>query len=345
MNENSLRWQGRIGGLRGVSMFALLFLAMIAFVAGMMMISAFKNPGGPQSVTINQLVNGEIAKGKYVTFSGLAAYDIGYEEMDESGAVTTTYYFMIERNSGDMVLIKHSSPTVIAKANGMATVTGLTRFMSLDLQNLVKADLPLIQNEGLNTSTSLIVVDGDAPPKAGPSTTVFLLCVIGGLICVVPFLFPSTIFATYPLDATSPRPEGRPPIKASGKFTELKSIKPLKIGVKKQKFNEATANIIARAERDLVIYIHHVMTTKTYGITVRKTESDWAAFVNGDNVVSVEAGKILGWKDKWTVRFQVTGVKVEPEVLDLIFEGPGDQALVAELLQKMKFDVVAGEAN
>ena len=93
-----------------------------------------------------------------------------------------------------------------------------------------------------------------------------------------------------------------------------------------------------------MVYIHHVLTTKTYGITVRKTESDWAVFVNGDNVVSVEAGKILGWKDKWTIRFQTTRGLAQPDTLDLTFEGPGDHALVAELLRKMKFDVVAGEA-
>lgn len=344
MNERSLRWQGRIGGLRGVSMFALLFLAMIAFVAGMMMVSALKNPGGPRPVTVSQLVNGDVAKGKYVTFNGLAAYDLGYEEANEDNEVTATFYFMLDAASGDMVLVKHSSPMVVARKNGPATVTGMTRFMPLDLRNIVKEDVPSIRAENLNTSTSIIVVDGDTPPKAGPSVTLFFLCVIAGLVCVVPFLFPSTVFASFPLDITAPRPEGRPPITASGRFTELKSLKPLLIGAKKQKFNNAVANIIARGERDLVIYIHHVLTTKTYGITVRKTESDWAAFINGDNVVSVEAGKILGWKDKWAIRFQLAGLKNTPDTLDLTFDDPGDQALVAELLRRMKFDVVAGEA-
>ena len=105
---------------------------------------------------------------------------------------------MLEGDSGDMVLIKHSSAMVIAKKNGQATVTGMTRFMPGDLQRLVKEDLPAIRENGLTTNTSLIVVDGDSPPKAGPGTTLFFLCVIVGLICVIPFLFPSTVFATLP---------------------------------------------------------------------------------------------------------------------------------------------------
>ena len=84
MNENSLRWQGRIGGLRGVK-YDCPFVYSYDRVRG-----RYDDGLGAQesrraaACYLSQLVNGDIAKGKYVTFTGLAAYDIGYEQTNEN---------------------------------------------------------------------------------------------------------------------------------------------------------------------------------------------------------------------------------------------------------------------
>ena len=93
MNEGVLRWKGRIGSLKLGCGLILVFAAIIT-CAGMAGLStALNNPDTPQEVTVAQLVNGDIATSRYVSVSGVAAYDLGYEK-SEDGKTTATYYFM-----------------------------------------------------------------------------------------------------------------------------------------------------------------------------------------------------------------------------------------------------------
>ena len=272
MNINALRWKGRIGGLKSVSMILLLFLVFIACASAISLNTALRNPDGPQPVTIEALVNDEVGTGRHVSVTGLAVYDIGYEQT-EDGKTTSTYYFVVDVETGNMVLVKHSSALLVAKKNGVATITGMTRSMPTDLKDAVKEDGPLITKNGLRTTTKLYVADGAVPPSTGANAVFFVVSVIVGAVCCIPFFFPSKVFAPLPLDITATRAEGRPAVKATGTFVQIKSIDPLDIGKRTQKFTNAVANVIPRGEHDLMIYIHHVMTTKTYGITVRKTKT------------------------------------------------------------------------
>jgi hypothetical protein len=110
-----------------------------------------------------------------------------------------------------------------------------------------------------------------------------------------------------------------------------------------QKFNGAVANFIPGAERDVMIYIHQIVTTKRYGITISRRETDWGAFLNGENVQAVEAGKVYGWKDKWAVHFLHTSPKGKEEHLYLIFEDAGGQVEVVAQLQQLQFQVNTAE--
>jgi hypothetical protein len=305
-------------------------------------ISAISNPDEPQSVTISQLVNGEVKSGQYVSVSGLAAYELGYEKT-EDGDTTETYYFMVDSDSGDMILIKHDAPMLVAKKTGEATVVGMTRSVPSDLEDAMEEDTSVYAENDLQTTTDLYIADGQEPASLGGSVVILA---VGGLIAalsIIPLFFPGTVFAATPLDPNAVPPSQRGTIKATGQFCKLKSMEPLEIGKGKRNFNNAVANVIPRGERDLMIYIHYILRTKTYGITIKKQETDWGVLINGDNVQLIEAGKIYGWKDTWAVRFQYLGEKGKSQTLFVIFENAGTQVDFVNLLQEMGFEVVTGQ--
>ena len=95
MDERKLRRKARIGSLKwlGVIMGG---AALIGLVTGIIsFFSAAQNTGGPQEVTISQIVDGEIGGGKHVQVSGVAMYDVGYEKT-EDGKTTKTYYYLVD---------------------------------------------------------------------------------------------------------------------------------------------------------------------------------------------------------------------------------------------------------
>ncbi len=338
MNESVLRWKGRIGSLK-LGCGIILVLAAIVACAGIANLStALKNPGAPQTITLAQLINGDIGSGRYVSVTGLAAYDIGYEKT-EDGKTTATYYFVIDPNTGDMALIKHTSALLIAKQSDIVTITGMTRAMPSDLKDALKEDESLFATNDLRTTSVLYIEDGAAPPTTGASM-VFLVLGLGvAVLCVIPFFFPGVVFAPHPLDTTVAPPTERYVLKATGMFTKLENVDPLEVGKTTRTFTNAIANVIPLGEHEVMIYIHHILKTKTYGITVNTTVTDWGVFLHNERVSAVAAGKIFGWKDKWAVRFQYPNAKGKTATLYVIFEEAGAQAAFVKLLRAMQFSV------
>ncbi|HOU11486.1 MAG TPA: hypothetical protein PKZ84_00065 [Anaerolineae bacterium] len=342
MNERVLRWKGRIGSLKVGCGFILVFAVIIACAGVASLSTALNNADTPQEVSIGQLVNGDIAAGRYVSVSGLAVYDIGYEK-SEDGKPTATYYFVINPNTGDMVLVKHTSALVVGLKNDQATVTGMTRAMPSDLKDAVKEDETLFTQNDVRTTTALYIEDGAKPPTKGSSIMMLAVGLIGAGLCCIPFFFPGVVFAPTPLDVTVAPATERYGVKATGTFTKLKSVEPLEVGKATRKFTNAVANIIPLGEHELMIYIHHILKTKTYGITVNTTITDWGVFLRNDHITDVTAGKIFGWKDKWATRFQYAGPKDKTATLYVIFEEAGAQAAFVKLLRAMQFSVVTGD--
>ncbi|HNT78716.1 MAG TPA: hypothetical protein PKH77_27215, partial [Anaerolineae bacterium] len=320
----------------------LIFAVIFACVAGISVSTALGTSDTPQEVTITQLVNGEIKTSQHVSVSGLAVYEANYYKT-EDGKTTETYYFLLDRDSGDMVLIKHSAATVIGKQTKDATIIGMTRTPSSDLKTEMNKDIDSFGEDGLRTTTDILVAEGQKPPDL--TTSIILLAAALGItgISLIPFFFPSTVFMPQSLDTTATLPATRAALKATGTFQRLKGINPLELGKGTQRFNRAVANFIPRAERDVMIYIHQIVTTKRYGITISRRETDWGAFLNGENVQAVEAGKILSWKDQWAVHFAYTNAKGKDDHLYLIFEDAGGQVDVANQLQQLKFQVNTAE--
>ncbi len=342
MNERVLRWKGRIGSLK-VGCGLVLVLAAVVACAGLGSLStALNNSDTPQTVTVSQLVNGDVATSRYVSVAGMAVYDLGYEK-SKDGKTTETYYFLIDARTGDMVLVKHTSALVVARQNGAATVTGMTRTPPTDLKDAIKEDETLFTQNDVRTTTALYIEDGTMPPTKGNSIVLLLVGLVGVGLCCIPFFFPGTVFAPYPLDTTVPPPTERYGVKATGKFTQLKSVDPLEVGKTTRKFSNAVANVVPVGEQQLMIYIHHILKTKTYGITVNTTITDWGVFLRHDHSTDVTAGKIYGWKNKWATRFQYPNAKGKTDTLYVIFEEAGAQAAFVKLLRTMQFSVVTGD--
>src|SRR6266496_4664790 len=61
MNESLLRWKGRIGSLKALALLVLIFLVIFTFPAVTGFVTALKNPSAPQSVTVSDLISGNMA--------------------------------------------------------------------------------------------------------------------------------------------------------------------------------------------------------------------------------------------------------------------------------------------
>lgn len=339
MNEASLRWKARLGGLKILG-FLLALVGLIVLMAGLINLgTAKKSAGGPQEVTISQLVSGDIETNTYVSVYGLSIHEAAYTE-EEDGKTTRSFYYLLDEQTGDMVLIEHTSAMIISMDPDYTTITGMTHSSPSDLQKLVQEDMPDFETYGVQTNPKLYIKDGATPPTVGTSQT---MAIVGGtmlVLGVVPFFFPGTVFGPYPVDTTAAAPASKIGLQASGEFVQLKQMEPsLEFGRRRQKFNKAVANFIPLAQQQLLIYIHHVVKSKAYGITVRTSKSDWGILLDGNNVLAVDPGKLYGWKDRWAVRFQYQGKGGRTEDLFLIVEQPGAQAVLVQQLQKMGFAV------
>ncbi|MBN2006034.1 MAG: hypothetical protein JXA21_21940 [Anaerolineae bacterium] len=338
MNESSLRMKGRIGGMKG-GCAVVLILAVILVSVGIINLSvALKNPGAPQTLSIADLVN-EPATSRYVTTSGFAFYDAGYEKTSD-GKVTETYYFLVDAKTGTMVLVKHTSASTTGKISGETTVTGMTRTPESDLRKKMQEEMSTFKEEGFDITDALYIADGTKPPTMGGSLTFLGIGGVAALLSVISFFFPGTVFAPYPVNTSPPPLTQRPAVTASGVFQQLKRVEPtIELGRSKQRFSNSVANLILRGEQDLLVYIHRVVRTKTYGVTVSTQESDWGAFFNGENVQSVEAGKIYGWKDKWAMRIRYLSPKGKEESFFVIFKDELTLAGFVNLLKQARFPV------
>ncbi len=99
MNETALRWRARIASLKWFAGFVLLFLIIFLIAEAAALFTALKNPGEPQTITIQQLVNGTVGVDRYVTVPGYAVHDAGYEQTKD-GAKIATYYLLLDDDTG-----------------------------------------------------------------------------------------------------------------------------------------------------------------------------------------------------------------------------------------------------
>lgn len=344
MNTTWYKIQGMIGSLKALALFVLIIFCILAIFAVQSTYTALINSSDPESVSIGQIVKGEVGTRKYVQVSGYADYEFGYTQT-EDGKTTATYYVILDENSGHLLVVRAKEATVYGRQDGNTTLSGLLYSTPSELKKLIQSDEDKMKEAGYVTNANFYLNEASKPPSLIGSLIATLL--LGGicLLCVITFFFPSVVFAPAPLDLDVPQPaeKGNPGVHATGKFIKLQQVRPeLVLGKTQRKFENAVANIIPRAERNLLIYIHHIQRTKTYGVTIHKSETDWGAFFNGENVIAVESGLLYGWKNRRAVRFRYAGDKGKEEKLILRFDYDWAHADAVNLFQKLGFAVETG---
>ncbi len=338
MNERVLRWKGRIASLKLSCGIILVFAVLVACAGIANLRTALKNPGASQTVTLVQLVDGEVETGRYVSISGLAAYDLGYEKA-ANDKTTAIYYFLIDPDRGATILVKHRSVQLATQQSDPITITGMTRSTPADLKAAIMQDERRLAAHGQTTTHRLYVEDGALPPKEGRAFLTLVTGVIMVSLCLAALFLPRIVFVPYPLATTATQPDSRSRVRATGAFTQLKSVEPLAVGTRVRAFNNAVANIIPLGERELLIYIQYILKTKTYGITARTTTTDWGVHLHSDQDVVAMSGKLLGWKDAWAARVQYPTARGKPATLYIIFEDAGAQAAFMDLLRARHFAI------
>ncbi len=345
MNESALRWKGRLGSLKAVAALVLLFAVIFLFISIENLNLANSNPAGPQAVKIGQLANNELDIDKYVTISGLALYPAAYEQT-EDGKTTAEFYFVVDDATGHMILVKAADTLPATESEEDVTISGLTHMPETKLRDLIESDLPDIQQAGLVTTSTLYIGDGEAPPSASASLAAVVGLGVLSLLCVTTFFFPSTVFGPKPIDlgaattATTDRSTW-----ATGRFKKLSSTQPPFVFVKGQrKFTNAVVNVIPLDSRQLMLYIHHVMTYRTYGIKVSERQTDWGVLLDSASMIDIEPGKVYGWRDKWAVRFRYDVGGARPQTAIVTFKQVAAQAQLVNLLRQLGFAVGSGDA-
>jgi hypothetical protein len=344
MNETGLRWRGRIGNSKGIAGFVLLFALVFLIVQVERLPTALKNPGEPLAASIEQLVDGTVGSARYVTVSGLAVYDVGYTET-EDGRTVADYYVLLDEDALCLIVVKAATADVTARQPENVTLSGMTRGTPADLRDLIRSDIPDFEEVGIETTSELYLAKGQTPPSVtGTVLTTVVLGVIAAM-CIACLFFSRIVFVPRPVDVAISLPlEGvqKSGVKATGKFLQLKKLEPtIQTGRRTRRFMSAAANIVPLGQSNLLIYIHHIIRTRLYGVlTVGKSESHWGISLIGDKVIDIEPGKLYGWRDRWALRVRYRGQNNKPQTLFLSFDHPAAQAGIVVMLREMGFAIV-----
>ena len=346
MDETRIRWRGRLGSLKGLGFIIVVFLVLILIAVGQDLVRGLQSPAQPVTVSIDELNLGGRADHPYVSVAGTAYYEVGYSET-EYGRTVASYFLLLSEKSGQGMIVQASNADIDERVSGEVTLTGTLRDASSDLQTVVRSDLPYFAQEGVTVDPTYYLAEGDRPLDA--LTTLLLLAgaAVIGVLAVTPFFFPTTVYAPHPVDSlasSQPAIAGRAAVRATGWFTQLKKLEPaLEFGKRKQSFTNAVANLVRTAEGRWMIYIHHVVRTRLYGVVpISKHESDWGMILDRGEGWQVEPGKIYGWKDRWAVRFQKPPMGAKPDPVYLVFDRAADQAEFVKAVRDSGFSVGTG---
>ncbi len=343
--ESKLRLKGRLGRLKGLGIIlGLVGLVLLIAELSLLPEALANDPHRPMPVEVGQLVRGEIPTSRYVSVSGQTTYDIFYTEEVDDGTVKGRYYYLVDDALANIVLVKAQGMPIGKPQLVPATIAGMTHSTESGLKDLIRSDLAEITDAGLQTNIDLYIAEGQKPLSIG---TVLVLLVLGVALLAlggVSLAFPGVVFGPAPLEPAVAPAVGETGAQASGTFLKLKSIQPLEVGRGTRKFENAVANLIPQPDRRLLVYIHHIVTMRAYGIKVGRRESHWGAFVGQDNVVSVEPGKLYGWRERPAVRLRYRDAKGKEQDLVVSFNHAAAQAGFVEMLRQMGFAVGSGLA-
>jgi hypothetical protein len=342
VNETVLRWKARLGQLKAAGLLIIIFGGIGLMLLSDSLAAALNNSTDPQPVVLDRLIKGEIQPNQYIAVLGIAQYDMGYVRTTDS--TKEEYYYLIEKGTGNMLLIK--SPTLIPENKPAKTVTlyGVTHAPSSKLQTLIEGDLADYKQQGLKTSSKIYLGEGEMPPSR---IVVLLPAIVIGVLMVLSiatFFFPNTVFAAMPIDGGVMATDYSTNVQATGQFLKLAAVQPsIQIGKGTRKFVRSVANIWPMPDRSWLIYIHFIYTYRVNGVPVRKTETDWGLPLNSTNVTDIQPGKLFGWRDRWAVRFQYKDDQLKQQTMFVSFKEPGAQVAFVRALSQSGMYVGSGE--
>ncbi|MFT3894655.1 MAG: hypothetical protein QM730_23750 [Anaerolineales bacterium] len=342
MNETVLRWEGRIGSLRGLAMVALILIVIFSIPAYLSFQTAMKNRAGSQPVTMSQLALGFVEKDQYISVSGVAAYELAYIEK-EDGVKKALIYPLIDQKDGFIVFVRTTHVELENAPDADVTVSGMTSSSATDLQNLIEGDMADINSGGFKTISTLYVEAEQKPAQVTFSFLILAGMAFAALLSVGTFFFPATTFGPYPVQQIPPDAPLSKAIQATGNFQQVKSMQPLQFGRSKRKFVNSVANLFVMEDHTLGVYIHFVYTHRVYGIQVSKQETDWMVLVKPTQVVALEPGKVYGWRDRWALSVRYRDDKAKEQTVYIIFENVASQVNFVNYLREKGYAISSGQ--
>lgn len=338
--ENSwLRWKGRIGSLKVVALLGIILGLSGLVWSAMELDTARSNPSEPQPVTLAQLVNGEVDRSSYVAVEGYAIYQSGYTETT-NGVRTAEYYYLFDLDGGYAVLVRAGRMNLDERVDGPISLTGMTAFPSTspDLYVTISEDVEHAADAGVRITPDIYIRENARPSSAWVMALLVVASSAVGLASVAIVAFPSLVFVPAEAQPGGVAEQGgvTQGVRATGRFQKLKRLRPsVEVGRRWRKFTTAVANVIPLENQRVMIYIHHIF--RYSGIKVSDTH--WGVTFDPTNVVSVQPGKILRFRDRWAVRFVHRQRRDRPEELIVSFARPEDQADFVALLRGADFTI------
>jgi len=200
----------------------------------------------------------------------------------------------------------------------------------------IAEDVEYFADKGVKITPDIFIRENAHPSSVPIAATLLVFFSVLGLASLVIVAFPSVVFVSVVSQPSGDAQKGgvRQGVQVTGRLQKLKKIRPsIEVGRRWRKFTKGLANIIPLKNKQVMVYIRDI--TRYQGIKVSDTH--WGLTFNSTNVVSVESGKVLGFKDRWAVRFVHRQRRDKPEELIVSFDQPEDQAHFVALLRQAGF--------
>lgn len=338
MRDILLRIRGVIGSLKPLTVIILILAAILLVKAVSDFVVVLRSPVAPHAVSVSEIVEGQVATKTYVSVSGYAYYEMGYTE-EENGSTVATFYWLADETTGHIAVVKASTRTTHDRTSKNATVIGMTARTPSELKSIVKQDIGDLRDEGFEIGADVYVREGAKPPDL--LITLLLMSVAGAVtaVCLLLLLFPTIVFEPGPVPVVAGPVKGNEGIRASGRFLQLRQVRPsIDIGKRTRRFDRAVANIVRLGNNRLMVCIHHVLRSYVYGLRVGTQESDWGVLLDHDNVRRIEPGTLYGWQNRYAVRIEHIQ-RDKPHTLVVSFEQPWGLSLFIKRLRLLGFPV------
>jgi hypothetical protein len=346
MSKTTQRWKARIGSLKGLGVLILIGVVVLLISIGQDAWIALGTSSQAEAVTIDALVTAGGSGTAHVSLTGTAYYEVGYEET-EDGRVVSSFYLLLNDLTGAGVIVKAPTAQLGDRTSGPVELSGLIRDTPSGLRAVIEEDLPYFAAQGVDVDPSFYLAEGARPMDPLLAAGVLLSSAALGGLSLVPLFFPTAVFTPRPIETLPAGPASRARrrgILATGRFQQVKQLEPtIEIGKRRQRFTGAVANLRGLPDGRLMVYIHHVVRTRLYGVvTVHKQESDWGVFVSRSEPWQIEPGVLYGWHDRPAIRFSKQEMGGKPEAVIVSFDEATEQADFVGKLRSAGFPVGTG---